>query len=112
MRTPIHLEIPSQDVVIGGETFTLREHSARKLGEYLQLQVDSATEARQAAPEASIDALVDGVIERDNRVLRFLLGKDDAWIEEHLVPSLKRRVLEIQNELDGLDRLQGDPGNG
>lgn len=112
LRSPLHLEIPSQEVLIGGETFVLRELSARDLAHYIQLQADAVEASREADPSQSLDEMVSRVIEQDNSIIRWLLKRDDSWIEANMVPSTKRKLLEIQNELNGLDKLAGENSEG
>jgi hypothetical protein len=89
----------TRQVVIAGRQFILREMTASQVERYLdELSCLSAEDlpAFGASPRAS----------RMSAFLSWLLGgAGEEFIRENVTPSIVRNVIEIQNELNGLDRL-------
>lgn len=109
------LQRRQREVEIGGRRFTLTEHSAADVQRYLQIQwrsLASSEAVRAALGSADADAVRsagDEALELEDELMAFILpGTDAAWRTENLVPSIKRELVRIQDELDAMDEVVGN----
>lgn len=102
-------------VEIGGRTFLLEEHSAADVQRYMQLQLSQMTNSQamsQAVAAGDIEAAKAAGVEAaslGDELLAWLLpGTDAEWREANLSPSIRKRIVEIQDELNAMDEIVGN----
>lgn len=115
------LERATQEVEVEGRTFRLREMSGADLREYIRLVNEPLTSVVQEIADGGEDLVV-GALERLQRAENLLFGwllsvptdgkgpADDALLEA-MSPRQRRRLLEVQDQLNDTEAALGNVRN-